>query len=42
MKNPSHEMIKHNLGWRPDLENTEIRPGGHENLEKQVLFNGKP
>ena len=29
-------------GWLPDLENLEIRPGGLENLEKQVFFSGKP
>ena len=30
------------LSKKPDLENLEIRPGGLENLENLVFFNGKP
>ena len=32
-------------GWLlglENLENLEIRPGGLDNLEKQVFFSGKP
>lgn len=40
----NHEAVQYvpNSGWLPDLENLEIRPGGFENLEKQVFFSGKP